>query len=327
MSDFSLLPEQEELLRILVEARECHLPERRPFHYHTESATSAAVTTLMHPGLPGGAREVFPSDLDALERGDYIIRKTFKRGGKFDLTGKALSLYESLHQPDTSSADSSMEQARTVAPVTTADQEGVSAEFVFRRDGETWMIRYSGETKHFKDSLGMKALWFLVSNEGEGFTPHEMIQAIDRLSGTSPSAWAMSESRAKQEGLEITGPADAGEVMDASYRRERKQRVLELMERKKEAEETGNEEEKIKVQEELEELEKKYAPSYEHDGSPTKGDNKGKILWKSVYENIRRAELRIKPEFPRLFRHLRTYTRKSPLFAYRPDDSLHWRCW
>jgi len=327
VSDSFLLPEQEQLLCRLVEARNRLLPHREPFSYLRNSTRAGEVAIFIHRGWPEGSSPVLLRDLDALAAGRYILRVPRGDVWDFELTGKALALCESPQSRHGNGAEPDGELSGAPASLGTGDRADETAEPSFRREGEIWTIRYGGKIKRFKDTKGMRCLWLLISNERKGFAPLDMVVAIERLSESDAGTEPKSESQADQEGLETDGSTNVGRIMTGSYAKQVRQRVLDLIEKKKEATELGDEEAQVAIQTELEVLEQQYARAHGLRGIPRMADDKTLRLRKSVSENIRRAEMRIKPEFPGLYKHLRYSIQKSPLFTYRPDESPGWHCW
>ena len=105
MSDSSLLPEQKELLCGLVEAVERLKPDREPFAYMEDYGDGGALIT--HAGWQQDSPRPDVRDLDALAEDGYIRRKLLGIGGEFELTAKALALYESLQHQDTENGKAS----------------------------------------------------------------------------------------------------------------------------------------------------------------------------------------------------------------------------
>ncbi|MFH1866360.1 MAG: hypothetical protein ABIK85_10800 [Candidatus Eisenbacteria bacterium] len=136
MPGSDLLPEQEQLLCRIVEARNQLLPEREPFRYMRDHTTAADVAIFMHRGWPEDSDAPYLGDLDALGVAGYILRKSLVKGWEFDVTKKALDLYKSLRQQEGETAERDGVQVETASSAMSAPSPGSVDRPVFQKVGQ-----------------------------------------------------------------------------------------------------------------------------------------------------------------------------------------------
>lgn len=325
MSDSTLLPEQEELLCGLVEARNRLLPQRESFQCMRDWSEAGDGAILTHPGWPEDAPSVLMRDLYALAAGRYILRIHPGDVWDFELTGKALSLYESLQRMACENAEPEGETSDV--PATSSGTEEVTEESVFRKDGEMWTVSYEGTTKYFRDTKGMNCLWVLISNAGEKYGPAQLLDAVEggkKLSSSSGAA--VSRQSLEDIGLSITGFSEAGEVSGDDAVDAVRKRLEELLEEISE----------VKWRNDTEPLERLFEEKEQCEDYLKKAlGGKTRLRWacddyarirSRVHQNIIRALKAIESEHPSLHTHLEPAIKTRHFFAYRPDRHMDWCC-
>lgn len=96
MPEYGLLPEQEELLRKLVEAVERARPARSTFGYVKNMTVAEDVALCAHGPWPKDSQPVYLGDLDTLADEGYIRRVSRGHGWTFELTEKAFRHYATV---------------------------------------------------------------------------------------------------------------------------------------------------------------------------------------------------------------------------------------
>jgi predicted ATPase len=112
------------------------------------------------------------------------------------------------------------------------------------RSGEYWTVGYEGTTFSLEDRKGLSYIQRLLQHPGEEF------HALDLLSG--PGAVANTESGNPDNaslpvGVNIGGPGDAGEMLDAKAKQDYRRRLVELREELEDLRERGDHEGAAKV--------------------------------------------------------------------------------
>ena len=127
---------------------------------------------------------------------------------------------------------------------------------IFARNGDYWTVRYGGATFSLKDVKGLGYVQRLLQHPGEEF------HALDLLSG--PGAVANTESTNPDNaslpvGVNIGGPGDAGEMLDAQAKQDYRRRLHELREELEDLRERGDHERAAKVESEIDFLAREIA--------------------------------------------------------------------
>lgn len=152
MSDYVLTPEQEELLRLLVDAHNRIRPKRSSFYYTRSSFSVEREALLTHPGWPEDAPTVYVGDIEALDEAGCIRRPDRVGNWLFELTGRGLSHCAVL---------------------------GFIGEYprdacIFRKQGATWLVVYAGVHKSIADSIGMSYIAHLLQLPGKDIHAAEL---------------------------------------------------------------------------------------------------------------------------------------------------------
>jgi hypothetical protein len=119
---------------------------------------------------------------------------------------------------------------------------------ILARNGEYWTVGFSGTRFSLRDVKGLSYIQRLLQHPGEEF------HALDLLSG--PGALANTESANPDNaslpvGVNIGGPGDAGEMLDAKAKQDYRRRLLELREELEDLRERGDHERAAKVESEI----------------------------------------------------------------------------
>lgn len=175
---------------------------------------------------------------------------------------------------------------------------------VFQRRGEFWQMSFEGETKYFKDSVGIGYIARLL------IQPHKIISAVTLLA-----------ARAGIDPLVAAGTA--GEGLDAQARKEMGQRFRDLQEDLEEARRNNDIGRQEKAENEMEALTVQLASAFDHRGRPRQQTDADKVR-KSVSEAVRRDIERITAEHPTLGRHLTASIFSGSDFRYAPEHQADW---
>ncbi len=175
---------------------------------------------------------------------------------------------------------------------------------VFQRRGEFWQMSFEGETKYFKDSVGIGYIARLL------IQPHKIVSAVTLLA-----------ARAGIDPLVTAGTS--GEVLDAESRKQLGQRYIDLHEDLEEARRNHDIGRQEKAEKEMEALTVQLASAFDHRGRPRQQTDADKVR-KSVSEAVRRDIERIAKEHPALGRHLTASIFPGADFRYAPERDPDW---
>jgi len=175
---------------------------------------------------------------------------------------------------------------------------------IFQRRGEIWQMSFEGETKYFKDSVGIGYIARLL------IQPHKIISAVTLLA-----------ARAGIDPLVATGTS--GEGLDAQARKEMGQRFRDVQEDLEEARRNNDIGRQEKAEKEMEALTVQLANAFDHRGRPRQQTDADKVR-KSVSEAVRRDIERITAEHPMLGRHLTASIFSGADFRYTPEHPTDW---
>lgn len=175
---------------------------------------------------------------------------------------------------------------------------------VFQRRGEFWQMSFEGETKYFKDSVGIGYIARLL------IQPHKIISAVTLL--------------AARVGIDpLVTAGTSGEVLDAESRKQYGQRYNDLQEDLEEAQRNNDLGRQEKAEKEMEELTVQLAGAVDHRGRSRQQTDADKVR-KSVSEAVRRDIERISAEHPALGRHLTASIFPGSDFRYAPERATDW---
>ncbi len=173
----------------------------------------------------------------------------------------------------------------------------------FRKLEDVWALSYAQKTVHVKDALGLRDLVQLIANPG--------MEIHVRVLASGENSEARSKSSETQ-------------ILDPQAMREYRHRLSELLQAKKQAEQSGNEKSYLSIEQEeeylLEELSKATGLSGRHRNFSS-NDERAR---KSISSRIRGSIRRIKALHPELGRHLQQTISTGIYCSYTPAIDLHW---
>ena len=193
-------------------------------------------------------------------------------------------------------------QAKRVRSAITAQSTDVGN--VFKLRGEFWQLTFAGETKHLKDSVGMKYIARLLSE------PHKDIPAVtlqSLQSGIDP--------------LVMTG--SSGELLDEQARQEYGQRLRDLQEEFRKARENDDLAKIEALELEMDQLTDAVTEATGLGGRSRQKTDIEKVR-KSVREAISRDMRRIGKKHEALGNHLTTFIDTGLTCRYIPEPLVEW---
>jgi len=171
---------------------------------------------------------------------------------------------------------------------------------VFRREGDFWTIAYSGPVFRLRDQKGLGHIAKLLRSPGRE------ISALD-LAGSG-----------------LDAPGDAGEVLDATARKEYKRRLDDLAEELEEAQQNNDEGRAAKTREEIEALTDQLAAAVGLGGRSRRASSTSERARLSVRNAIASTLKAIRAHDEGLWRHLSKAVRTGSLCSYDPETPTEW---
>jgi hypothetical protein len=186
------------------------------------------------------------------------------------------------------------------------------ARAVFRREGEYWSMVYEGDAFRLRDSKGLRYLAHLLAAPGEELHALELVGADTFGVRTA----------AVEDGLEVGGFGDAGELLDRQAKAAYRQRLDELGDEIEEAESWNDPERAARAREEREFIARELSAAVGLGGRDRRAASAAERARVNVTRAIKSALLRIDEHSPALGAHLKRTVRTGTFCSYSPDPRL-----
>ena len=202
-----------------------------------------------------------------------------------------------------------------------AERVGASSN-IFRREGEYWSVAFEGDSFRLKDSKGLRYLAKLLARPGTEMFALDLVMEGAGQAAPRPGARERAEA-----GLEVAGPGDAGEMLDATAKAQYKQRLEDLREELEEAESFNDPERAARAKQEIEFLAHELSAAVGLGGRDRKAASDSERARVNVTRAIRAAVDRIAEHSPALGKHFEATIRTGTFCAYTPDPRMpaSWR--
>jgi tetratricopeptide (TPR) repeat protein len=202
-----------------------------------------------------------------------------------------------------------------VAPI------ALTGEAAFVREGDHWTVVFAGETVRVRDLKGMAYLARLVARPGSE------IHALDLVASHRPGEPAGSVARAHPDEVEMTVEGDLGAALDATAKRQYRQRLLEIEEDVAEAEALGDEGRAARAAVDREFLVRELSRAVGLGGRDRRMGSSAERARVSATRAIRLALERIGEQHSTLAAHLDHAIHTGTYCRYEPDPRLpvDWR--
>lgn len=217
----------------------------------------------------------------------------------------------------------SLETARSLGLVTLAGRvervdgsapapRAPAATATFRREGEYWSIVYEEDAFRLRDSKGLRYLARLLSAPGEELHALELIG----------SETVEKRKKSGENGLEVGGFGDAGELLDMQAKAAYRQRIVELEEELEQAEAWNDVERASRARQELEFIARELSAAVGLGGRDRRAASAAERARVNVRRAIKSALSRISGHSPALGAHLERTIRTGTFCSYKPDPRL-----
>jgi predicted ATPase/class 3 adenylate cyclase/tetratricopeptide (TPR) repeat protein len=199
--------------------------------------------------------------------------------------------------------DSSAATASRRPPVP-ANGTGRDAGNEFRRDGDSWVLSYEGESVQLRDAKGLRYLARLLAQPGREVH-------VSELAGDA----AGEAGRA--------GPIDV--VLDDSAARAYRDRIAELERDLEEAREWNDSERAARAEIEIEAITQQLSSAYGLSGRARTAGDPSERVRKAVTNRIKDSLSRITAEHEPLGKHLANSVRTGSFCSYAPEHPMAWK--
>jgi len=207
-----------------------------------------------------------------------------------------------------------------------ASQTGTAQKGVFRKDAGYWTVGYGESASRLKDTRGLGYIAHLLRH------PHTEFHALDLFGGiagqreeeeSSQAIQGVPERRADLEkaGIHISGPTDAGEMLDEQAKAAYRSRVSELHEELEEAKRLESVDRAEQVEEEIDALTRELSRAVGLGGRNRRAASASERARQSVTKSIKSALERIAQIEAALGDHLLRCIKTGNFCVYRPDPS------
>jgi tetratricopeptide (TPR) repeat protein len=223
-------------------------------------------------------------------------------------TGLGAAVRAEANQPR---AGLEVEQAaREDAPDRSQTPPGLNA---FRREGDVWCLSFGGRTVRVKDLKGMHYISRLLAE------PEREVHALDLVALESVGAAPQGNA---EPGLQLSGPGDAGEMLDARAKDAYRRRLAEIDEDIEEARALGDTGRGMQAASERDFLARELSRAVGLGGRDRKAGSASERARASVTRAVRQAMTRIAHHHPPLGKHLDHAIRTGTYCAYLPDPRV-----
>jgi tetratricopeptide (TPR) repeat protein len=190
----------------------------------------------------------------------------------------------------------------------------VSADNVFRRDGDYWSLVFDGRSVHLRDSRGLQYLARLLANAGRELHVLDLV-VIEQNDRAGPR-------RATEEGFQFRDLGDAGELLDGRAKEAYRRRLAEINDDLEEARALGDASRVAQASAERDFLARELLRAVGLGGRDRRAGGASERARASVTRAIRQAMKRIGAHHPSLAAHLERAVRTGTYCAYLPDPRV-----
>jgi hypothetical protein len=193
----------------------------------------------------------------------------------------------------------------------------VTPENEFRRDGETWVLKYGDESARVKPSKGLAYIKELIEHPRKHIDATELIQRIGGVADTCGAVF-------REDGLwETIGGASS--PRDRRTAEAYRQGLAEAKTEAENAEERGDAVEAKKAWQRFEDIKKALNREYNDKGRERDSSDPREKARKAVGNAIDRAKRKLECEIPLLGEHIRRSVKSSGAgFVYNPEHQVTW---
>ncbi len=196
-----------------------------------------------------------------------------------------------------------------------------SAKGIFRNEDEFWTVGYGDRAFRLKDTKGFAYLAHLLRHPGTEFHVLDLVGGIAAGTADDEPKLRMPEGddEPRKPELNISGLADAGEMLDEQAKSVYRQRLSELREELEEAREFGNEERAEKAKAEIDALTSELSRAAGLGGRDRRAGSASDRARQSITKTIKSVLERIAQSDPALGDIFSRCIRTGTFCSYQPD--------
>jgi hypothetical protein len=210
----------------------------------------------------------------------------------------------------------------------------VTPENEFRRDGETWVLKYGDESARVKPSKGLAYIKELIEHPRKHIDATELIQRVGGMAATSEDDQIGEDDQGleaatvgaalREDGLSVT-VGGASLPRDSATEDAWRKALDQLQDGVDGAKASGDAEEITKAQSRLNVFKKERSRHYNYMGRERDYSDPREKARNAVSGAIGRAKNILEREIPLLGKHIRNSVKGSgAAFAYNPEHSVDW---
>jgi len=203
--------------------------------------------------------------------------------------------------------------------------EGEDSKPTFRKLGEYWSLTYEQKTVIVQDRSGMDYIAYLLRHPRQEFSCAQLLALVK--GGDPPVSIQyskMSDEELDEERLYVA-ESHSVELIDSKTKKEVDEKIRELIEELKEAQENNDSAREASLREELMKYEDYVGASTNLRGKPRKSPDTTEKTRKDVTQAISRSLSKIQDSHESLGRHLRNSIRTGTYLIYNPDKPIDWQ--
>jgi len=199
-------------------------------------------------------------------------------------------------------------------------------EAAFRREGETWVLRFAGRTVFAKHRIGLEYISYLLANPGSAAPVMSLYLAVTGGPSGGRAMYRRSSHNAPHElrGWQVSGAGTAETLADPAALAECRQRLREIEAELAQAEAQNDEARALRLKDEREGVLQYLQACNGHDGQLRKVADAREKVRKSVSNAISRAIAAILADHDVLGRHLRNSIKTGYEVVYDPETPVEW---
>ena len=177
-----------------------------------------------------------------------------------------------------------------------------------------------------QDSKGLRFIWHLLKRPGEELRAIELVWLAERGPHLRDGAsFTLHRGEFAESGLRVSGFTDAGEIMDAAYANEVRQRLHDLENERDMAEAMGDLEAVASAQAKLSQYCRAWAEGIGLGGRHRVAGSAHERARVTVTQAVNRAMRKIRQAHAPLHDHLRSAIRTGHTCVYDPSQPVDWQ--
>lgn len=206
-------------------------------------------------------------------------------------------------------------------------KEDNQADYMFKREGDSWSVCFEGNHINVNNSLGMTYIAYLLSKPDEDVGIFELVALKHDKSvmEADPAYQGMSREQLQdEEGLSVSGFSDLGAILDDKAKKQYRDRLSDIEDELAEADDNEDVMRSERLEKEKDALMKQLTSAVGLGGRDRKAGSVVEKARVAVSKNILRAINNIREYDPELARFLDNSIKTGTSCKYSPDKNISW---